>query len=276
MLKRFFFPVFFLPLICFAQFADSTNENYKVYYYEDNVVSSEGLIINGKPNGYWITYYPNQLRKSEGNRVNFMLDGLWKFYDKKGNIENSIEYKEDKKNGEYKSYNDECLLIKLENYKADVIDGNTVFYYPDSSETKIKKIVPFENGRKEGLGFEYGIDGRITAITTYKKNFIVSNEKVNQKDSDGLKQGPWKSYFPNGRLKQEERYKNDLLNGYLKIYNQQGKLESADLYLNGEKQSDENNIADFDINSIYYDNGVIKNTSIYNKAGEKRWYFHHL
>lgn len=252
-----------------SQFVDSAADNYKAYFYENGIMSSEGNLINGKPDGYWITYYPNQLRKSEGNRKNFKLDGVWKFYDEKGNIENKINYLDDKKNGAYQYFDDNCMLIKEEVFKDDQIFGTTTEFYPDSQNVLIKKTIPFVDGRKEGVGYEYGKDGRITAIITYKKNFIVSNEFINKRDEKGLKQGVWKEYYSNNRLKREERYKNDLLNGYVKEYNDQGKLEKATLFLNGKEQSDEENIADFDINTTYYANGKPKYTAVYNKAGKK-------
>ena len=269
MFKNSILLLFFLPLFSFAQFVDSSHENYKVYYYENGSISSEGFLEEGKPNGYWITYYPNQLRKSEGNRKNFLLDGEWKFYDEKGNIENSIVYVEDKKTGSYKSFDDNCYLLKKEEYVEDKLEGNTILYWPDSTGEKIKKIIPYNQGRREGTGYEYGKDGRIVAITTYKKNFIVSNEKVNRKDEKGKKQGLWKTYYKNNRLKKEERYKDDVLNGYVKFYNAQGKLESATLYLDGKEQSQEENVADFDITSTYFSDGKVKSTTVYNKAGKK-------
>ena len=269
MLKKYFFILFFFPFFSFCQSVDSTKENYKAYYYESGFLSSEGYLVDSKPDGYWITYYPNQLRKSEGNRENFLLEGLWKFYAKNGNIQNTIEYKKDKKNGSYKTFDKNCFLIKEEIYEDDNLNGITTLFYPDSSEKIIRKTIPFVNTVKEGIGYEYDKEGRIIAIVNYKNNFIVSNEKINRFDRLGKKQGVWKTYYDNSRLKKEERYKNGLLNGYVKYYNAQGKLESAVLFIDGKEQNQEENIADFDIESTYYRNGKVKSTSVYNKAGKK-------
>lgn len=258
-----------MPFLSFGQFIDSTQKNYKAYYYENGIMSSEGTLVNEKPDGYWITYYPNQLRKSEGNRKNFLLDSTWKFYNSNGNIQNKINYLEDKKNGAYQHFDQNCLLIKEEIFKDDIISGIVKEFYADSVESLLKKTIPYVDGRREGMGYEYSKDGKITGIIIYKKNFIVSKESINRKDKNELKQGVWKDYFKNGRLKTEMRYKNDVLNGYLKEYNKQGKLESATLYLNGKEQTDEENSADFDLNTIYYSDGTPKETSVYNKAGKK-------
>jgi len=269
MLKTLIFILFTVPFFTVGQVVDSTNENYKAYYYENGKLSSEGTLIDGKPDAYWITYYPNGLRKSEGNRKNFLLDSTWFFYKVNGNIQYKINYLQNKKNGVYQHFNESCLLVKQEVFKDDVISGITKNFYSDSAENLVKKTIPYENGRREGLGYEYAKDGRIISIITFSKNFIISNEKINVKDIDNLKQGVWKEYFVNKRLKTEKRYKNDKLNGYVKQYNRQGKLENATLYLNGEEQSDENNIADFDINTTYFSDGTPKSTSVYNKAGKR-------
>ena len=50
------------------------------FFFENGIVSSEGILKDGKPDGYWKTYYENGTIKSEGNRVNFALDSTWMFY----------------------------------------------------------------------------------------------------------------------------------------------------------------------------------------------------
>jgi antitoxin component YwqK of YwqJK toxin-antitoxin module len=271
MFIRYFFLFFLFPFIGKGQFIDSTAENYKAYYYDNGQLSSEGFLISGKPNGYWITYYPNQLRKSEGNRRNFLLDSVWNFYDEEGNIEHKITYEKGKKSGEYLYFDDQCLVVAKENYSKDKKEGISFEYFADTTDLskRIKKTTPFTNGREDGLGYEYEVDGRLITITTYKKGFLVSSEKINRKDNNGLKQGVWKSYFANKRLEKEERYKNDLLNGYVKVYNKQGKLETAILYINGVEQSKEDNLADFDIETEFHSNGAVKSNITYNLAGKK-------
>jgi antitoxin component YwqK of YwqJK toxin-antitoxin module len=271
MLKRLFFLFFTsLPYLLSAQFADTSSSFYKAFYYESGQLSSEGILEEGKPNGYWITYYPNGLRKSEGNRLNFLLEGKWKFYDEKGNIENVITYEEGRKNGVYQYFNDSCILILEEQYKNDLKEGLQTEYWADTlGGEKIKSTIPFESNRENGIAYEYAKDGRIITITNYSKGFSKSVEKINRKDKQGRKQGIWKTFYKNGKLKVEERYKNDLLNGYRKEYNVNGKLEKAVLYVNGEIQDNEENIADFDIGNTYYDDGTVKSTTIYNKAGKK-------
>ena len=77
--KRFltFYLFYFLVLkIVYCQ--DSI---YQKFYFESNVVSSEGFLINGIPEGKWISYYENNNIKSEGFWKNSLLDSTWIFYD---------------------------------------------------------------------------------------------------------------------------------------------------------------------------------------------------
>ena len=266
--KSIFSLLLFIPFVLSAQFVDPESKDYKAYYYDDGSISSEGTLVNGKPDQYWITYYPNGLRKSEGNRLDFELSGEWKFYDKEGNLNNSIEYSKGIKSGFSRNYSN-CFLSEELEYLDGIQIGIHKEFYPDSSNSLVKSSIPYDNGKKNGLGYLYAKDGRTVEILTYKNGFLVNREKVNQKDDEGKNQGTWKEYYSNGRLKTEMRYKDDYLNGYVKKYNSKGKLEEAELYLGGEKQSDEENNADFEIVYTYYDDGSIKSATTYNLAGKK-------
>jgi len=88
------------------------------YYYENGKLSSEGLMKEGKPDGYWTNYYKNGKVKIEGNRKNFLLEGTWKFYDEKGRLSKSINYSEGKKDGPTKIYDTlENILVVEEKLK---------------------------------------------------------------------------------------------------------------------------------------------------------------
>ena len=87
---------------------------YTEFKYENEVVSSQGYMKNGKPEGYWKTFYPNGTLKSEGNRLSHELDSLWIFYAEDGIISQSITYKEGKKNGGKKSYYPDGIIQKHE------------------------------------------------------------------------------------------------------------------------------------------------------------------
>ena len=75
----------------------------QIFYPNNNQVSSEGIMRDGKPDAYWRTYYVTGVIKSEGKRTNFLLDSLWVFHNNKGDTLMKISYMFGKKNGYYET-----------------------------------------------------------------------------------------------------------------------------------------------------------------------------
>ena len=85
------FKTIFSLFVCLLYFGlvDSTGQQidsipngvYTQFKHANGNVSSEGYLLNGKPEGYWKNYFETGTLKSEGSRKNFKLDGSWKFYD---------------------------------------------------------------------------------------------------------------------------------------------------------------------------------------------------
>ena len=85
-MKRIIIWIFFV-LVCkisSAQENETLKDGYQVFKYPNGAVSSEGLIKNEKPEGFWKSYYVTGIKKSEGKRTNFLLDSIWLFYDQAG------------------------------------------------------------------------------------------------------------------------------------------------------------------------------------------------
>ncbi|MDP4291968.1 MAG: toxin-antitoxin system YwqK family antitoxin [Bacteroidota bacterium] len=229
-----------------------------VFKYPNGNISSEGMMRDGKPDGYWKTYYENNILKSEGNRKNFELDSTWKFYDEKGKLTLEINYKNGKKNGLRKSYRETEFVT--ENFVDDLKQGPTTYYYPDG---KLCKVINFENGLEVGTSKEYAEDGTIISITEYKKGFIVDREYINKTDKAGKKQGKWKYFYDNDVVKLEGVYKDDLKNGYFKEYDKNGLLLSIKKYVNDVEEAEAVEVSKLVVKSDYYSNGQIKTTATY-------------
>ena len=123
---------------------------YTKYYYENGVLSSEGTLCNGKPDGYWKTYNDKGILISEGNRRNFELDSLWKFYNENGKLSMEINYQKGKKNGVRRSYSDKETIE--ENFVNDTKQGISKYFYPNGN---LKLIIPFDNGLEHGVSKEW-------------------------------------------------------------------------------------------------------------------------
>ncbi len=265
----FIFTIF--PFVVFSQ--GKLKDGYKKFYYSNGQISSEGLVKNGLPEGYWVSYYPNGIIKSEGNRKQSLLDSTWTFYSELGNIQSKIQYKKGKKNGLKITYSDSCNIILKENFNNDIKHGTDTHYY-DVKGLKKWKTVPFIENIKEGEGYEYAKeDTRLITLIYYKKGTLLGKEKINRKNRKGQKTGTWKKFYEDGKLKEESRYKNDLLNGYLKEYDRKGKLINATLYIDGVAQTYAEEIATLDIKKEYYEDGTVRREGIYDVTGKENGIF---
>jgi antitoxin component YwqK of YwqJK toxin-antitoxin module len=235
-MKRIIF-LMFIAFICkmgFSQENGALKDGYQVFKYPNGAVSSEGTIKNGKPEGFWKSFFVTGIKKSEGKRTNFLLDSIWLFYDQAGDTTEKINYLYGKKNGWYYKYKKEptrgVYIWSKELFAADRKEGTAFMYYP---EGKIQQTFTYNGGKKEGLSKEYDKDGNVITLLEYNNDFLVSRERINRSDKNGLKQGDWKEFYPNGGIKTERTFKDDLIHGYYKEYDTRGKLVITMLYENG-------------------------------------------
>ena len=223
-----------IGIICYAQENEVIKDGYQVFKYPNGAVSSEGVIKNGKPEGFWKSYYVTGVKKSEGKRTNFLLDSIWIFYDQAGDTTEKISYLFGKKNGYYCRYKKDpaagSYLWSKELFAGDKKEGTGYVYFPDG---KVQQTISYNAGKKEGLSKEYDKNGNVITLLEYNRDFLVNREKINRTDNNGLKQGGWKDFYPNGSIKSEKTFKDDLLHGYYKEYDTRGNLVLTMLYDNG-------------------------------------------
>ena len=262
--KKYTLIVFLLILFIKANSQNKTDPNgYNKFYYPTGQVSSEGNMLEGKPEGYWKTYYATGIMKSEGNRKNFVLDSLWIFYNESGDTLEKINYYNGKKNGYYFTYKYQYDknkkktggLVSKELFLMDVKQG-TSYYYENG---KLNMIITYKNGKKQGIAKELDDDGNIITLLEYKNDYLIFKEKINRKDTKGLKQGTWKNFYSNDKIKTESNYINDTLNGYYKEFDEKGNLVKIFRYRGGNKQKiDSVKSSNVNIKEDYYENGRIK------------------
>lgn len=243
---------------------------YNKFYYPDGSISSEGTLRNGQPDGFWKTYYPNGKLKSAGNRTNFQLDSIWLFFDEAGDTTSLINYNYGKRNGytvTYTSYNDSVhhnLPKSKELYRDDKKLGLAFYYEKGVLSTEI----PYKDDLKHGEGYQYDKSGSIVAIMTYKYGELVNKDIINRIDEKGLKQGLFKTFYPDKKVKTECYYKDGLLNGYYREFDNKGKETSIVRYINGELQQEKkNSLADskesVKVKNDFYADGTLKKSGGY-------------
>lgn len=242
-------------------------KTYVKFNYENGVVSSEGFMLNGQPEGYWKTYYDDGTLKSEGNRVKHQLDSVWKFYSPEGVITQSITYREGKKNGERRTYFEEGTLQKEEDFANDVLVGMVRKYFPSGPLAETVPMDTLGKGKEQGLGYEFAEDdGRITAVIEYRNGYIANRERINRKDKFNQKQGLWREFYDSKAVKVEGRYRNDKKHGYFKTYDETGNLLETLKYEDGILIPEPQELAKLDIKREYHPNAQVKSVGSYNKG----------
>ena len=241
---------------------------YNKFYYENGKISSEGYMKNSTPDGYWKTYSPDGKRKSECNRKNYELDSLWKFYDDNGKIVTEINYLNGKKEGTKRTYNGNGYVLTEESFIADVKQGISITYYPPDDSTQIKgqlKIkTPFDKGKENGTALEYDKSGNIITIIEYRYGVVSKQEIINRTDKKGEKQGMWKDFHENGKIKSETSFQNGKKTGYVKTFSKNGGLANIDKYVGDSLQKEAPEITTkLEVRNEYYEDGSIKKTGTY-------------
>ena len=240
-------------------FCQDTTEikGFRQFFYPNGNLSSEGIMEEGQPNGYWKSYYENGVVKSEGNRKNFELDSAWKFFNPAGKQILEITYKDGKRNGVKTSWLDRETIKEI--YSNDIKSGFTDYYHIDGWK---KMDIPFVKGLEQGMGKEYSPEGKIITITEYKKGFIIDRTKINRLDKFNRKQGKWISFWDNGKYHLEGTFRNDKKHGYFKEYSEKGDLVGIEKYVDGILQLEAAEIQKLEVAKEYYPDGKIKSTTL--------------
>jgi len=216
-----------------------TPNGYNIICHPSGRIASEGMMRDGKPDGYWKAYYVTGVMRSEGNRVNFLRDSTWVLYTPTGDTTEIINYRFDKKSGyrylyetvtERNSVSRHYLKSK-ELYFDDKREGPAYYYYPSG---KIRQIINYRNGKKQDISMVYDENGTVITIEEYYNDRMSTREHINRVNEKGEKHGPWKTFYPDGKLKEEEFYKNGVLDGTSRQLSEKGNFISGRTYRDGK------------------------------------------
>ena len=106
----------------------------------------------------------------------------------------------------------------------------------------------------------------VFVILALLMSFSAVCQDINQTDSKGRRQGEWKDFYPNGQLRYEGRFKNDICRGTFRYYDQNGNLQATNEFdKSGERC----------LNKTYAPSGRVIATGYYQnqkKEGEWKYY----
>jgi len=167
--------------------------------------------------GKWKWFYDDDLLHMEGVFKHGLKDGYFKEYDRDGNLTVATKYVD----GEKEEMAEE--LMKLE-VRTD--------YYPNG---RVKVVGTYnKDGLPEGVRREYNDEGKVEKAYIFRYGRIIAEGIFTDA---GEKEGHWKEYFPDGKLKATGRYTKDNKNGLWKFYFNSGQLEQVGAYKNGSPDS---------------------------------------
>ncbi len=187
--------------------------------------------------GRWLWFSEDEeVILQEGFFKHGLKHGYFKEYDKEGNLLSATKYE----NGEKQEKAEE--LMKLE-VRTD--------YYPDG---KVKVVATYNSeGQPEGVRREYGEEGEVTKSFIFRKGVLVGEGVFTD---SGEKQGMWKEYYNDGKLKSFGKYVDNLKTGLWKYYYKNSQLEELGKYIAGKPDS---------IWQWYYNNGnILRKENFYN------------
>ena len=192
-----------------------------------DATSEEGYLLNGKKEGLVRTFFAN------------------------GVLQTATEYHEDIPNGWYLECEKNGVVLKEEHYKMGVIDGEVRTYTTKQGSRLVQAIYHYRDGKLHGTCADYSDTGKMSALATY---------------SYGIKEGPSRWYYTNGKPAMEQHYVNGELYGTTTSWGPDGKVTQYGNYKHNQKDGEWKE---------YYTGGQIKSEGSYvadEKTGTWKYY----
>ena len=194
--------------------------------------------------------YSNNLYNEKSKK-----DGLWIEFHKNNKI--AGVYENGSKEGEWRIFSNDDVLLKLNTYKDNLLNGPSVDFFDNSS---IKSSKEYKDGKLDGKVIEYFDEKNVFFEGVYKNGLLNGKAKEYFVHADGSssysegyyvnseKQGLWKGYDSEGNIRSEQFYIDNERDGTYKQYTKAGTLKHTEEWEYGEK-----------LNSIdYYPNENVK------------------
>ncbi|HOX79308.1 MAG TPA: toxin-antitoxin system YwqK family antitoxin [Bacteroidales bacterium] len=172
----------------------------------------------GRKHGPWKYFYDDGTLRMEGSYKHGMENGYFKEYDRNGNLLTTSKFADGVKQENV------AELVKLEVRKD---------YYPDG---KIKVAATYnKEGKPEGIRREYAEDGTVEKSYIFRNGIMIGEGVVTEK---GERDGFWKEYYDDGKLRAQGKYNKDLKEGPWVFYHPNGQTEQEGSYFKGKPEGE--------------------------------------
>jgi antitoxin component YwqK of YwqJK toxin-antitoxin module len=197
-------------------------------YPKSDVFQYKGQFRDDRPFGTFVYFYPGGEVKAE---IEHQADGRRSrafFYFENKMLMTEGFYLDQKKDSTWVNYNQEGLVLGVETFKQDLLNGKKIIYYLEG-QIETEKLNPlsvafYKNDKLDGEYKEFFSTGKLKIIGNYK---------------EGKRIGEWKEYYPNGTIFTQSKYKDDRLHGWLYSFNKDGEQIGKFMYQFGDKLSQE-------------------------------------
>ena len=164
-------------------------------------------------------------------------------------------------------YDEKTELLYVEGEK-EAFTGIAKYYSKD--ESSIFEF-PYKNGKKEGRGKEYYLNGKFKSDAFFIDGLLQGksigyyengNLEYEENYKDGKLDGLVKNYYENGQLKAELNYKNGKLDGLARAYHENGQLHIEENYKDGKLEGESTNYdenGNLTSKAIYKDDEIVEN-----------------
>lgn len=238
-----------------SEFDDDLHHGRSNTWWPNGKLKSKGYYRSGKKYGQWHYVHDNGQPYMIGDFKDDQRVGEWRFYSPESLLQKEGEYRiisvtvqkkvvqRSNEVGLWKFYRyngrqrELCMELAL---GSGMIDGN-----------RASKM--YKNGSIEGVGtFQIGLaKGIYQVIQNGNPGSKILSAEVPPNDLEKnithrwtgewavpKKNGQWKEYYPNGRIKAEGEYMIDKKNGYWKVYNSDGSINQNESgnYMFGRKR----------------------------------------
>jgi len=188
-----------------------------------------------KKNDNWVDYNKVEIVRSSRDSTFYLkgklYDGEIKKINKKGDVIFNFNVKNGRLNGHYSELFDNGNLKISSNYLEGKLNGKFISYYKNK---KINEETFYINGLINGSRKLYWSNGSLKESSKLKLGvitgeclFYYSNSNMRKKilfDQYGNRDGIWKDYYPNGKVKSEIEYKSGDIISPARKYDLNGKL----------------------------------------------------
>lgn len=248
-----------------SHFSNNQLEGPVISYYEDGKIRDRTTFKNNKPDGLSEAFFPDEKPKTKIHFLAGQFHGLYEEYDSNGQLVFTTHYSRGVIDGKEMQYFPDGKIKAVREFRSGELNGSYELNYPDG---KPERRGMYKNGSPEGEMIEYFQDGSIRMKAMYQRGiptlpivYFHPNGSVRQRityNGQGDKVLE-ENYFPNEQLVSSIRFLNELEEGEVKIFRENGNLLEIRNYSKGRLNG---------IRVLYDDAGQVFETELWENGNK--------